>query len=81
MKEIVPEQTKQERKELQASKEEGAAGRSHQELTPASCTACRLTKGLAGTWGANEGSGDEAGGGEVPGLNLSLGKGEERAFP
>lgn len=62
MKEIMPKQTKQARKEVQASTKEGAAGRRHQVLTPGSCTACRLTKGLTGTWGANEGSGDEGGG-------------------
>lgn len=80
MKEIVPEQTKQERKELQASKEEGAAGRSHQELTPASCTACRLTKGLAGTWGANEGSGDEAGGRRGAWAESEPGEGRRKGF-
>lgn len=45
MEEAMPEQTKQARKEVWGSKEEGAAGRSHQVLTPASCTACHLTKG------------------------------------
>lgn len=45
LEEVVPEQTKQARKEVQESKKEGATGRRHQVLTPASCIACRLTEG------------------------------------
>lgn len=81
MKEIVPEQTKQARKEVQASKEEGAAGRRHQELTPASCTACRLPRAWLEPGVQTRGVETRRGGGEVPGLNVSLGKGEERTFP
>lgn len=43
--EVMPEQTKQARREAQGSKKEGAAERSHQALTPTSCIACCLTEG------------------------------------